>query len=160
MSAKPAVESYATDVYFSVNAFRLVAGDGRVTSVRYRFVPQAGVRTLSAEEFAGRAPGYLREELERRVGGEEVVFRLVAQVAAEGDETDDATVVWPEDREVVELGTVRLERLLSEEEGLREEKRDIFDPIPRVQGVEASADPLLEMRAAVYLISGRQRRAA
>lgn len=160
MSAKPAVESYATDVYFSVNAFRLVAQDGRVTSVRYRFVPQAGVRTLSAQEFAERAPGYLREELEKRVGGEEVVFRLVAQVAAAEDETDDATVVWPEDREVVELGTVRLERLLSEEEGLREEKRDIFDPIPRVQGVEASADPLLEMRAAVYLISGRQRRAA
>jgi catalase len=36
----------------------------------------------------------------------------------------------------------------------------IFDPIPRVEGVEASDDPLLEMRAAVYLVSGRGRRAA
>jgi len=34
------------------------------------------------------------------------------------------------------------------------------DPIPRVDGIEASADPLLELRAAVYLISGRRRRAA
>jgi catalase len=29
-----------------------------------------------------------------------------------------------------------------------------------VQGIEPSDDPLLEFRAAVYLISGRQRRAA
>lgn len=160
MSAKPAVESYASDVYFSVNAFRLIAEDGRVTSVRYRFLPQSGVRTLSAEEFVARSAEYLREELEARVPREPVVFRLVAQVAAEGDETDDATVLWPEEREVVELGTVTLDTLLSAEDGLREEKRDIFDPIPRVPGVEASADPLLEMRAAVYLISGKQRRAA
>jgi len=41
-----------------------------------------------------------------------------------------------------------------------EQKKIIFDPIPRVEGVDASADPLLEMRAALYLISGQQRRAA
>jgi catalase len=36
----------------------------------------------------------------------------------------------------------------------------IFDPIPRVDGIEPSADPLLELRAAAYLLSGRERRAA
>jgi catalase len=41
-----------------------------------------------------------------------------------------------------------------------EQKQIIFDPIPRVEGIEASADPLLELRAAIYLISGRRRRAA
>jgi len=35
----------------------------------------------------------------------------------------------------------------------------IFDPIPRVDGIDASDDPLLELRA-VYLLSGRRRRAA
>jgi catalase len=29
-----------------------------------------------------------------------------------------------------------------------------------VDGIEPSADPLLELRAAVYLLSGRRRRAA
>ena len=32
--------------------------------------------------------------------------------------------------------------------------------MPRVDGIEASADPLLELRAAIYLLSGRRRRAA
>jgi catalase len=41
-----------------------------------------------------------------------------------------------------------------------EEQRIIFDPIPRVDGIEASADPLFEPRANVYLMSGRRRRAA
>jgi catalase len=36
----------------------------------------------------------------------------------------------------------------------------IFDPIPRVEGVESSDDPLLEDRANVYLISGKERREA
>jgi len=32
------------------------------------------------------------------------------------------------------------------------------DPIPRVDGIEASADPLFEPRANIYLMSGRRRR--
>ena len=32
--------------------------------------------------------------------------------------------------------------------------RQSSDPIPSVEGIEASADPLLELPAAVYLLSG------
>ncbi len=39
-------------------------------------------------------------------------------------------------------------------------RKIIFDPIPRVDGIDASADPLLEVRAAIYLASGRRRREA
>jgi len=41
-----------------------------------------------------------------------------------------------------------------------EARRIIFDPIPRVDGIEPSADPLFQPRADVYLLSGRRRRAA
>jgi len=41
-----------------------------------------------------------------------------------------------------------------------EQQHIIFDPIPRVDGIEASADPLFESRANIYLMSGRRRRAA
>jgi len=40
------------------------------------------------------------------------------------------------------------------------QKQIIFDPIPRVEGIDPSEDPLLELRAAIYLLSGRRRRAA
>jgi catalase len=39
-------------------------------------------------------------------------------------------------------------------------RRIIFDPIPRVDGIAPSNDPLLELRAAIYLLSGRRRRQA
>jgi catalase len=42
----------------------------------------------------------------------------------------------------------------------KQQKHIIFDPIPRVDGIEPSDDPLLELRAAVYLLSGRRRREA
>ncbi len=38
-------------------------------------------------------------------------------------------------------------------------RKIIFDPIPRVDGIESSGDPLTEVRADIYLLSGRRRRA-
>jgi hypothetical protein len=70
---------------------------------------------------------------------------------------NDATIHWPGDRSVVRFGTVELTAKAPEDEAHR---RIIFDPIPRVQGIERSDDPLLELRAAVYLLSGRRRRQA
>jgi len=35
----------------------------------------------------------------------------------------------------------------------------ILDPIPRVDGIESSGDPLTEVHADIYLLSGRRRRA-
>jgi len=56
------------------------------------------------------------------------------------------------------LGVITLTELVPENdpEGLR----IIFDPILRVEGIEPSADPFLESRADVYLMTERRRRAA
>ena len=80
------------------------------------------------------------------------------QVAAEGDTVDDATKHWPESREQTELGVIELTSVVPD--SVAQQKHIIFDPIPRVDGIEPSADPLLELRAAIYLLSGRRRRAA
>lgn len=157
---KPSPVSFATEKYFGVNAFTLVSKDGERTSVRYRIAPEAGVETLSEGEVKGKSETYLFDEIPQRVEGSSVKFELLAQVAQAGDPTDDATKHWPDDREVVELGTIELKEILSVEESKKLEKYVIFDPIPRVEGVEASDDPLLDVRAAVYLISGKGRRAA
>lgn len=143
-----------------MNAFKFVGKEGEVTTLRYRIVPVAAPAYLELDALAAKSPTYLFDELGQRLQSQAVEFKLVAQIAGEGDVTDDATVVWPEGREVVELGTVRVEKTLGKEESRALQKRIIFDPIPRVEGVEASDDPLLEVRANVYLISGQQRRAA
>uniref|UniRef100_A0A8H8CJ65 Catalase core domain-containing protein n=1 Tax=Psilocybe cubensis TaxID=181762 RepID=A0A8H8CJ65_PSICU len=160
---KPAPESFASDVYFGVTAVKLVSSEGIETYVRYRFVPENEVSVLSSEETKTKGHNYLHDELSTRLsptGSGPFTFKLVAQIAEEGDITDDATVHWPEERQLIELGVVRIEELMDEAQSKKEEKYIIFDPIPRIKGVEPSEDPLLEMRAAVYLISGQQRRAA
>jgi catalase len=155
---KPTPSSYAREAYFGVTAFKLIDADGKATTVRYRIVPDLGIDTLDAEAAKDKDADFLQEEITARLQQGPVTFRLMAQVAEEGDITDNATVRWPETRPLVELGSVKLESLVKD--NAKEQKYIIFDPIPRVEGVEPSDDPLLEMRAAVYLISGRQRRAA
>jgi catalase len=71
---------------------------------------------------------------------------------------DDATVHWPEERRQVPFGKLTLTGLVPD--NAAEQKKIIFDPIPRVDGIAPSDDPLLELRAAVYLLSGRRRRQA
>ena len=65
---------------------------------------------------------------------------------------DDATVHWLESRPLAELGTVKMEAVVPDD--AKEQKHIIFDPVPRVQGLEPSDAPLLELRAVAYLISG------
>jgi catalase len=87
-----------------------------------------------------------------------VRFRILVQLANDGDIVDDATVHWPEDRTLLELGTLVLTEPVAN--GDHEQRHIIFDPIPRVDGIDPSDDPLLELRAAIYLLSGRRRRTA
>jgi len=155
---KPAPASFAKEEYFGVTAMKFTNAVGASRYGRYRIVPEAGVEHLSDAEAAGRGPEFLFQEIGERIGKGPVRFRLMAQLANEGDTVDDATVHWPEDRTVRELGTIALTEAVAANED--EQKHIIFDPIPRVDGIEASDDPLLELRAAVYLISGRRRRGA
>jgi catalase len=157
---KPSPKSLAQQQYWGINAFKFVSNEGKETYVRYHVTPDAGVETYSAEEVKTKGENYLREELVSRVKDTPFSFTLSAQVAEEGDQTDDATVHWPESRKVVELGKITLDKVIDSEKQKAEQKKIIFDPVPRVQGIESSADPLLEMRAAIYIISGKQRRAA
>ncbi len=155
---KPAPMSFATEAYFGVTAMRFSNAAGASRFGRFRIVPEAGSAHLDDAAARAKSPNYLFDEIAERVGNGPVRFKVMVQVASAGDLVDDATVHWPEDRQLAELG--RLELTSPSPNGSREEKQIIFDPIPRVDGIEPSADPLLELRAAVYLISGRRRRAA
>jgi catalase len=155
---KPFPSSLARDTYYGVTAFRFTNAAGESKYGRYRIVPEAGNDYLSDADLAQLRADDHYEELEHRVKQAPIRFKILVQVAAPGDVADDATIHWPEDRELVELGALELTQVL--EDSLAQQKQIIFDPIPRVDGIEPSADPLLELRAAIYLLSGRERRAA
>lgn len=155
---KPFPASLARETYFGVTAFAFTNAAGDRKYGRYRIVPVEGNEYLSDADAAALTPNYHFDELAVRVAKGPIRFSVMVQVAAPEDTTDDATVHWPESRELVELGTMELTETVKD--NAVEQKHIIFDPIPRVDGIEASADPLLELRAAIYLLSGRRRRAA
>lgn len=155
---KPTPASFATEKYFGVNAFKFVSSDGKATFVRYRITPDAGESHLSDEEAQAKDPAFLHNEIQTRLIDGGASFSLWAQIAEDGDPTNDATVRWPEERKLVKLGTIKIESVTDDND--EKQRTMIYDPVPRVQGVEASDDPLIDMRASIYLISGRQRRAA
>jgi catalase len=155
---KPFPSSFARDTYFAVTAFAFTNATGQTKYGRYRIVPELGNDYLSDEQAAKIPANYHYEEIAARVAKEPVRFRILVQVADATDKVDDATAHWPESRELVELGTLELTEVIPD--SLAQQKHIIFDPIPRVDGIEPSADPLLELRAAIYLLSGRRRRAA
>jgi len=154
---KPFPVSFATEGFFGLNAFKFIAADGKETWVRYLWVPVAGLSHLSAEEASSKSPNYLSEELKERLAKGPIQFKYLAQIGEEGDITDNIQKHWPESRKQVELGTVSLDSFVEQDQ--EQQKKTIFDPIPRVEGIEPSTDPILEFRAALYLISGRERRA-
>ena len=141
-----------------MTAVRFINARGTARYGRYRLVPTEGTDHLSAEAAAAKSADYLLDEIATRTERQPVTFRVLAQLANDGDVVDNATIHWPEDRTLMELGNVTLTTLVPD--SAEEQRTIIFDPIPRVDGIEPSADPLLELRAAIYLLSGRRRRAA
>jgi len=155
---KPSPSSFAKEAYFGVTAFRFINRDGVERYGRYRITPQAGVEHLDDAAAKSKDANYLFDELRQRVSSGPIRFDIHVQIAAKNDIVDDATIHWPADRQVISLGTVSLTEEAPDQ--AQQQKQIIFDPIPRVDGIEPSADPLLELRAAVYLLSGRRRRQA
>ena len=155
---KPFPSSFAWQSYFGVTAMRFTNKDGVSRYGRYRIVPEAGNDFLDEAALKGKSADFLFEEIAARVGKEPASFEIQVQTAADGDVVDDATIHWPEDRPIVELGQLVLKQIAPD--NAHEQKKIIFDPIPRVDGIEPSDDPLLELRAAIYLLSGRRRRQA
>jgi catalase len=152
---RPAPQSFGTLAFYGVNAFKFTNAKGVSKFARYQILPVAGEHALTAAEAAKADPSYLMDELPKRIAAGAVKFRLVAQIAREGDSTNDATAVWPADRELVELGTISL--TATEQEQAKEQKALLYNPLSLPAGIEPSTDPVLLARPPAYAVSFAQR---
>src|SRR5262245_16750132 len=155
---KPIPASFARQAYFAVTAFKFTNAAGETRFGRFRVMPAAGTAFLSAEQAAAKSADFLGAEISQRLAVGPAVFRIQVQLADAGDEVADSTAVWPENRPVVEFGALTIRERV--DELAPERRRIIFDPVPRVDGIDSAGDPLTEVRSDIYLLSGRRRRAA
>jgi catalase len=144
----PWTGSYAEDRFNSLNSFVFADSSGAERTVRWSLLPAAQPVPVSPEDLAKRDPNFLEQEITERVRGGPQRWTMVVSVANPGDSTADPSKAWPEDRRVVEVGTLTVQQIEPEPDG---PCRDInFDPTVLPSGMRTSDDPFPAARSAAY----------
>ena len=147
---KPVPASFANQSFFGVNSFIFENDKGVQQHFRYRIVPKAGANFLTDEAAKKMAPDFLMEEIKQRVTKTPVEFSLQAQLPNEGDPLLDGSKTWPDDRRIVELGTIKLDAVPTDTATW---DKQMFNPLLLTKGITATADPVLQTRPVAYSVS-------
>jgi catalase len=154
---KPIPTSFAREAFFAVTPFKFTNANGVSRHGRFRIRPEAGTEYLSDADAAAQSADFLVDEIGPRLATEPVKLGVFVQMAEPGDDVADASVPWPDSRPEIPFGTITLTARVDDQ--VPDRRRIIFDPVPRVEGIESSGDPLTDVRSDIYLLSGRRRRA-
>jgi catalase len=155
---KPIPTSFTREAFFAVTSFKFVNSSGVSRHGRFRIRPDEGTEYLSDAQAAAKSTNFLFEEINQRLTRGPIRLGVFVQLAGEGDDVTDSSVPWPDIRPEIKFGTIALTERANDMEP--ERRKVIFDPIPRIDGIDTSGDPLSEVRSDIYLLSGRRRRAA
>lgn len=146
--------SYAEATYFGINSFKWTNAKGQSVYVRYRYVPRAGEHYLTPDELKAQGPNYLQEEILARIAKGPVTFDWYAQIAEPGDKIEDPSIVWPESRKLVKLGSFTFAK--RPDDPVMADKGFLVLPGEFHPGIEP-ADPMLLLRSQAYPISFGER---
>src|SRR5215469_4853682 len=86
---KPIPTSFAKESFFAVSAVKFTNSSGVGQYGRYRILPVAGNEYLDDAAAPAKTPDFLFDELIERVRKGPVKYRIVVQLAKDGDVTDD-----------------------------------------------------------------------
>ena len=139
---------FENSTFSSLNAFCFNNDAGAVAWVRWAMVSAQPFEPIHAADSGQADKNYLFAALIRSIHRGPLRWHLIITVAQPGDPTDDATLPWPPNRQQLDVGTLTIDHVESDDTS---PARDInFDPLVLPYGIAASADPLLSARSAVY----------
>lgn len=144
-------KSFATQPFYGVNAFKFINDAGVERYGRYFIEPTLGTAFLTEEEQKGLSEDYLMAELPIQLSNANIEYKIFVQLSEDGDAIDDPTIIWPDSREKVELGTVTLTGMVKD--AMTFEKDNMFNPLALPEGIEPSDDPILLSRPSAYAVS-------
>jgi catalase len=144
--------SFANVRFYGVHAFKWSDADGGSRFVRCDWRPDAGNERLGMRAAKALGRDYLREDLEQRLAaGAHARWILDVQIADPSDVVDDPSVHWPSSRQRVFCGTLALTEIVADPE--TDGNVVVFDPSRLTDGIEMSADPVLQFRPKAYSAS-------
>jgi catalase len=148
--------SWANSSYFGIHTFKFVNRENKTTLVRWRFVPKDGEKQMSEDELKSSPPNFLEQNLIDRTKRGPVRWSMMLTIGAPGDTEDNPTLLWPDNRKVVNTGTLTISSA-TPQKGAECEKIN-FDPLVMADGIEPTNDPVLLFRSPAYAISFGKRR--
>jgi catalase len=154
IKSQPVSSGFDNTTFHGLNAFRFINSAGDSVPVRWLVTPMQPFEAASAAS-GPRDKNYLFDALIAQIQGQPARWHLILIIGQPGDPTHDATIVWPADRERVDVGTLTLDRVESEETSAATDIN--FDPLVLPAGIVPSDDPLLSARSAVYAQSFTRR---
>ncbi len=143
--------SFGAQAFFSNDAFVFVNKDGVKQAGRYKILPVAGQHNLGAAEAKTKSADFLVQELKTRLKAGPIKFRLIVQLPNEGDPTSDPSLVWPDDRRTIAVGTISITSVVADSNAA--ERALVFFPTTLTDGIELSDDPFPALRTSVYALS-------
>ena len=147
--------SFANTEFHAVHVFRLTNTDGAETIARIHWRPVAGVTGQPAAQLSAEDVSVLFAEFDERLTREPAVFDLELELAEAGDPLDDVTALWPEGRMRVSIGRLTVTGPTTEAEFGDPVMN--HDPTVLVDGIDASDDPIIQIRRGVYEVSAALR---
>jgi len=147
IKGQPVPSGFDNSTFHSLNAFRFINAAGDSTPIRWILTPMQPFEAASIAS-APQDKNYLFDALIAAIHRQPLRWHLIVIIGQPGDPTNDATIPWPAGREQVDVGTLTLDRIESDDTSAA---RDInFDPLVLPAGIAPSDDPLLSARSAVY----------
>jgi catalase len=134
---------FGDSTFHGLNAFRFINAAGESTPARWILAPAQPFETTPSQD-----KNFLFDALIAEIHRRPLQWQLNIIIGQSDDPTNDATIPWPAGREQVDVGTLTLDRVESDDTN---SARDInFDPLVLPDGIAPSDDPLLSARSAVY----------
>jgi catalase len=150
IKSQPAPSGFGDATFHSLNAFRFINAANESTPVRWILTPAQPWKTTPSQD-----KNFLFDALIAQIRRQPLHWRLMLIIGQPGDPTNDATIPWPAERQQIDVGTLTLDRVESDETSAATDLN--FDPLVLPAGITPSDDPLLSARSAVYSQSYRRR---
>ena len=144
IGSQPHSSGFVDSPYYGLNAFRFVNAKGEQTPVRWWIKPEQA----ASPENATEDKNFLFDALITQIHSGPLRWHLIVIIGQPQDPTAQAATGWPSNRQQIDVGTITIDSVESEDTS---PTRDInFDPLILPDGMSPSDDPLLNARSAAY----------
>ena len=149
------ITSYANSDFYSIHTFKFINKNNKITLVKWRFIPQEGVKRLSDEELKTASTRFLDQDIIAKTQAGPVRWDMLVIIGEPSDEQENPTVYWPADRKEIKAGILTLTSASPQQGGVCEKIN--FDPLVMADGIAPTNDPVLLFRSPAYADSYAKR---